>query len=310
MSKPTLTIHTATYNRAHTLPAVYQSLCNQTCYAFDWFVTDNGSTDGTEMLFRKWCAEEKRFKIHYHKIKERGIPRALNYGINHISGDYFFMLDSDDKLLPEAVEIILRAIAEIDDIPEICAAGFVRITERGTPIKGVWPKVNENGYVDCTNLERWKYDLDADMCEAYKVEVIKQFPFQVWKDEIYAPEQLCFDAMAMAGYKVRWHKDAVYVCEYLEDGQTQGNWNLFRQNKMGYAMLNNQRLLYVKSFKERFKSAGQHIALSIVAGYPSYILRSNKKLLTLIALPYGIALSFRRREQFKWDDPINRRNNK
>ena len=308
MNNIKLTIHTATYNRAHTITETFKSLQNQTCFDFDWFITDNGSTDNTEELFEKWCKEETRFKIHYHKIKERGIPRALNYGINHISGNYFFMLDSDDKLLPNAVEIILNGIASIHNNPDIVAAGFVRIKENGEPIKGVWPKVNTKGFVECTNLERYKYNLDADMCEAYKVEIIKNYPFSVWEDEIYAPEQLCFDAMALDGYKVRWFKDPVYVCEYLEGGQTQGSWNLLRKNKMGYAMLSNQRLLYTKSFKEKFKSAGQHIALSIVAGYPSYILKSNKKWLTLLALPYGFLLSFRRREQFKWDDPINRRN--
>ena len=308
MKTPKLTIHTHTYNRAHTLPAVYESLKNQTCFDFDWFITDNGSTDNTEELFKKWCKEENPFKITYRKIEERGIPRALNYGINHIEGDYFFMLDSDDKLLPNAVEVILRSIKTIDDNDEIVAAGFVRIKENGQPIKGVWPKVNEKGYVDCINLDRYKYDLDADMCEAYKVDIIKNYPFPVWQDEIYAPEQLCFDAMALDGYKVRWFRDPVYICEYLEDGQTQGNWNLLRKNKMGYAMLSNQRLLYVKNFKEKCKAAGQHIALSIGAGYPSYILKSNKKWLTLLALPYGLLLSIRRRNQFKWDDPVNRRN--
>lgn len=157
-------------------------------------------------------------------------------------------------------------------------------------------------------MERAKFDLDADMCEAYKVDIIKRYPFQVWENEIYAPEQLCFDAMALDGYKIRWYKDPAQVCEYIEDGQTKGNWNLFRNNKMGYAMLSNSRLLIVRTFKEKFKSAGQHIALSIVAGYPSYILKSKKKWITLLALPYGILLSFRRREQFKWDDPVNRRN--
>lgn len=306
--KPTLTIHTNTYNRAHTLPAAYESLCNQTCFDFDWFVTDNGSTDNTSELFEKWCVEETRFQIHYHRIEERGIPRAFNYGINHVSGDYFFMLDSDDKMLPDAVEKIHAAIEHVDDKPDFVGAGFVIVFEDGTPVKGVWPKVNEYGYVDCTNLERYKYDLDADMREVYKTEILKKYPFPVWHDEIYAPEQLCLDAMALDGYKLRWFNTPVYVCEYLEGGQTQGNWNLLRKNKMGYAMLSNQRLLYARTFKEKFKSAAQHIALSIVAGYPSYILKSNKKWLTLLALPYGILLSFRRREQFKWDDPINRRN--
>lgn len=303
-----LTIHTATYNRAHTLPDAYKSLQNQTCFDFEWFVTDNGSTDNTEELFQKWAKEEMRFPIHYHKISERGIPRALNYGVNHINGDYFFMLDSDDKLLPGAIEKILRGLEEIDSIPDICGVGFVRVTEKGLPIKGVWPKVGQEGYIDCTNLERYKYDLDADMCEAYKVDIIKQFPFQVWQDEIYAPEQLCFDRMALAGYKVRWYKDPVYVCEYLDDGQTQGNWNLLRNNKMGYALLSNLRLLTARTFKDKFQSAGQHIALSIVAGYPTYILQSNKKWLTALAMPYGLLLSIRRRNQFKWDDPVHRRN--
>lgn len=303
-----LTIHTHTYNRAHTLPAVYESLKAQTCFDFDWFITDNGSTDGTEKLFEKWCSEKNNFEIHYHKIEERGIPRALNYGINHIQGDYFFMLDSDDKLLPNAVEKIFEGINAVHDKPDFVGAGFVIVFEDGTPVKGVWPTVNENGYIDCTNLERYKYNLDADMREVYKTDIIKKYPFPVWHDEIYAPEQLCIDAMALDGYKLRWFNIPVYVCEYLDGGQTKGNWNLLRNNKMGYAMLSNQRLLYVKSFKELFKSAGQHIALSIVAGYPSYILKSNKKWLTLLALPYGILLSFRRREQFKWDDPISRRN--
>ncbi len=305
---PRLTIHTHTYNRAHTLPAAYESLINQTNYNFEWVITDNGSTDNTEELFEKWTKEETRFPIIYHKIPERGIPRALNYGINHINGDYFFMLDSDDKLLPNAVDVIYKAIEEIDDKPDFVGAGFVIVFEDGTPVKGVWPKVNEKGYVDCTNLERYKYNLDADMREVYKVDILKKYPFPVWEDEIYAPEQLCLDAMALDGYKLRWHNTPIYVCEYLEGGQTQGNWNLLRNNKMGFAMLCNQKLLYEKTLKKKLKAAGQHIALSIVAGYPGYILKSNKKWLTLLALPYGILLSFRRRAQFKWDDPINRRN--
>lgn len=294
-----LTIHTATYNRAHTLPKVYESLCKQTCYDFDWFVTDNGSTDNTPELFEKWCVEEKKFKIHYHQIQERGIPRALNYGINHISGDYVFILDSDDMLTPDGVEKIRMAISEINDKDDYVGVGFVRVNQFGLPLKGVWPKVNEYGYVDCTNLERNLYDLDADMCEAYKVSIIKKYPFPVWKDEIFAPEALCMNAMALDGYKLRWYKDAIHISEYCDDGLTKGAWNLLKSNKMGYAMLSNQKLLYEKNFKKLFKEAGQHIALSVVAGYPGYILKSNKPWVTLLALPYGAFLSVRRYMQFK-----------
>lgn len=309
MRKPSLTIHTATYNRAHTLPRVYQSLQNQTSFDFDWFVTDNGSTDGTEELFNEWQKEKNPFQITYVRIKERGIPRALNYGVNHVRGDYFFMLDSDDTLLPNGVEMIHKNIQQIDDREDYVGIGFVKVKENGQPIKGVWPIVNAEGFVDCTNLERKKYNLDADMCEAYKVRILKKYPFQVWPGEIYAPEQLCFDKMALDGLKIRWFSIPIYMCEYLPDGQTQGNWNLLRNNKMGYAMLSNLGMLSKDTMKGRFRESAQHIALSLVAGYPSYILKSYSPWLTFLALPYGIALSFRRREQFRWDDPVNRRNN-
>lgn len=308
MNNIKLTIHTATYNRAHILTKAYKSLRAQTCFDFEWLITDDGSTDGTKELVETWLKENNNFSIRYEQLEHGGLIRALNHAVNIAEGEYYFRLDSDDALLNNAVETMVSKFNDIKDKSDYVGVGFVIVSPQGEPLKGVWPKVNEEGFVDCTNLERNKYDLDADMREAYKTDIIKKYPFPVWKDEMFAPEQLQMDAMAIDGYKLRWYNEAVYIGEYQNDGLTKGNWNLLRKNKMGYAMLSNQRLLYVKNFKEKFKSAGQHIALSIVAGYPAYILKSNKKWLTLLALPYGILLSFRRREQFKWDDPVNRRN--
>lgn len=303
-----LTIHTATYNRGHLLEKAYRSLQKQSCFNFEWLITDDGSTDNTKELVNRWIEEEKRFPIRYIRLEHGGLIRAVNRAIELAEGDYYFRLDSDDSLLPQAVEAIMDKIPDIEKKNDYVGIGFVCVTEKGMPIKGVWPKVNEAGYVDCTNLERKYYDLDADMREAYKIEIMRQYRFPVWDGEMFAPEQLQMDAMALDGYKLRWYSIGIYACEYLQGGLTKGNWNLFRNNKMGYAMLSNQRMLYAEQFREKFKAAGQHIALSIVAGYPSYILKSNKKWLTALALPYGIALSFRRRGQFKWDDPVNRRN--
>jgi len=308
MSNIKLTIHTATYNRAHTLPQAYKSLQNQTSFDFEWLITDDGSTDGTKELVESWQKEKNQFTIRYEQLEHGGLIRAVNHAVSVAQGEYYFRLDSDDALLQNAVDTIVSKFIEIENKPDYVGVGFVIVSPQGIPLKGVWPTVNEKGYIDCTNLERKKYNLDADMREAYKLDIIKKYPFPVWHDEMFAPEQLQMDAMALDGYKLRWYSGAVYIGEYQEDGLTKGNWNLLRNNKMGYAMLSNQRLLYESSFKSKFMAAAQHIALSIVAGYPSYILKSNQKWLTLLALPYGVLLSFRRREQFKWDDPINRRN--
>lgn len=308
MNRPTLTIHTATYNRAYILEKAYHSLQEQTCFDFEWLITDDGSTDATDELVEKWLIENNSFNIRYQRLQHGGLIRAVNYAISEAKGRYYFRLDSDDYLKSNAINSIIEKIQEIDAKDNYVGVGFVKVKENGSPIKGTWPKVNECGFIDCSNLDRKKYDLDADMCEAYKIEIMRKYEFPVWEGEMFAPEQLQIDRLALDGYILRWYNLGIYVCEYQEGGLTKGSWDLLRKNKMGYAMLSNQRLLYTNSLKECFQAASQHIALSIVAGYPEYILKSNKRWLTMLALPYGVALSFRRREQFKWDDPINRRN--
>ncbi len=63
-------ICTSTYNRAHFLERVYQSLCNQTLRDFEWLVVDDGSTDGTAELVQPWL-QESEFPIRYLR-KENG----------------------------------------------------------------------------------------------------------------------------------------------------------------------------------------------------------------------------------------------
>ena len=43
-----VTVFTPTYNRAYILEKLYESLINQTSFAFEWMIVDDGSTDNTE----------------------------------------------------------------------------------------------------------------------------------------------------------------------------------------------------------------------------------------------------------------------
>jgi glycosyltransferase involved in cell wall biosynthesis len=296
--KHMLSICTTTYNRGYIIERAYRSLQSQTCFDFEWVVIDDGSTDNTDELFSSWCNEEKNFQVIYKKMERGGRIRALNYGVNVVNGDYLFLLDSDDYLLPDAIEKLHKWIEEIHDKEDVAGVGVARCYPNGEYIKGVPPKIEDSiGYLDALNIDRKFYDLDADMSEAYKVGVLKKFPFKVWSSEMFAPEQLCFNEMAMNGYKIRWHKERLYVCDYLSDGLTKGNRDLLKKNPMGYAMMYNQMLKYEKGFKTLFKCAYQHIALSIIGKQLGYLLKSNKLWLTMLAFPVGIALSIRRKIQ-------------
>lgn len=293
-----ITIHTATYNRAYILPIAYESLKRQTCKDFEWIITDDGSTDGTSDLVQQWLHEEPRFPIIYNKLSHVGIPRALNSGINLSNTEWFMMLDSDDHLEPNAVEKVVSWLEEIADNDMFAGIGFARCYPNGNYMKPQVPIIDPHlGYVDATHLERSKYNLDMDMCEVHRVSLLKKYPFQFWPTEQYAPEQLNFYEIALNGFKLRWHADKLYICDYLPDGQTKDD-RLVKKNPMGFAMMYNQNLLFQTSFRSKLKNAMRMTALCFYAGEMAYLKRSNSKAATIASLPAGILLGFRRKYQF------------
>lgn len=297
--RPLFTIFTATYNRAYSLPQLYRSLCSQSSKNFEWLIIDDGSTDETESLTESWITAESGFIIRYYKKDHGGKPRAINYGIRFAKGEYFFMVDSDDFLLPEAIEKFTAWVSEIQEEDKMIGVGAARGYPDGRYLKGRPPMVNRFGYVDATNLERENYDLDADMCEAYRTEIFRQFPMPEWPGEQFAPEQIALNEIALAGYRLRWHRDIVYICDYLPDGLTRGSWNLEKENPMGYAMMYNHMLRYSYPIPRKFHAACQHIALSLYGKRPGYIFKTNAWSYTILAVPFGIVLSFRRKRQFR-----------
>lgn len=292
-----LTIHTATYNRAYILGNAYKSLCSQTCKDFEWIITDDGSSDNTEELVKEWV-NEADFPIIYNKMNHVGIPRALNSGISKASTPWFMMLDSDDYLKPEAVEKVLQWLDEVKDNPHFAGVGFARCFPDGRFMKNQTPIMGENGYTDCTHIERKKFNLNMDMCEVHRTELMKKYPFQYWPTEKYAPEQLNFYEIALAGYLIRWRADKLYICEYLPDGQTKDD-KLVKRNPMGFAMMYNQLMRIDKDFSSKCRDAFRMTALALYAGHPEYLLKSNNKGITLLTLPIGIGLSIRRKRQYK-----------
>lgn len=180
---PYFTVFTPTFNRAYILPQLYHSLCEQSCKDFEWLIVDDGSSDQTGELIARWKERENGFVIRCYQIPNGGKPRAINFGITKASGKFFFMVDSDDHLTVDAIEKMRVWCKEIETAPEVIGVGAARGYPDGRYLKGTPPRTNQHGYVDATNLERSKYDLDADMCEAYKTSMFRQFPMAEWPGE-------------------------------------------------------------------------------------------------------------------------------
>ena len=123
---PTVSIITPTYNRAHLLPRVWQSLSKQTEQAFQWIVVDDGSTDDT----RKVVHGFDDARITYVWQENQGVNGARNRGEKEIDANFVIFLDSDDELLKETT--LEEMLAEIcASRPEIAWVAFTVIDGEG-----------------------------------------------------------------------------------------------------------------------------------------------------------------------------------
>ena len=153
-----ITIFTPTYNRCNLIDNLYQTLLAQTKKNFEWLVVDDGSTDNTEKYFSELLSKQQPFPIRYLKQENGGKHRAINLGVKKANGELFFIVDSDDTLLPNAIEKINQWAESLDNSRKWCGiAGLRGFTEN--KIIGQHPSVD---FVDAKNTERRKYNLLGD----------------------------------------------------------------------------------------------------------------------------------------------------
>lgn len=75
MKHKRITIFTPTYNRGYILDKCYKSLIRQTNKDFVWLIIDDGSTDNTKELVKKWQSENS-IEIEYIHQKKSGNGRS------------------------------------------------------------------------------------------------------------------------------------------------------------------------------------------------------------------------------------------
>lgn len=102
-----------TFQRVHILDRAYQSVKKQTFEGWELLIVDDGSTDGTENLVKKW--QETDSRVHFYKRpKERakGASTCRNIGIENAKGFLIAFLDSDDEWLERRLEKSVHFIRE------------------------------------------------------------------------------------------------------------------------------------------------------------------------------------------------------
>ncbi len=223
-----ITVFTPTYNRAYTLEALYRSLQRQTFHDFEWLIVDDGSTDGTEERVNKWQAEENPFPIRYVWQENGGKCRAINHGLDLAAGELFFTVDSDDYLLPDALEQANRWEAALPKNEKFCAVSGNLGTAPGKTPNAPLPEP----YYDGTALDRYGV-VKGERALLFYTEVHRQYPYPVCEGERFMTEAVAWNRMAADGWKIRFFNEILTIYEYREDGLTQAGDDLFWNNLQG-----------------------------------------------------------------------------
>ena len=214
------TVFTPTYNRAHTLHRVYESLCIQTLRTFEWLIVDDGSTDGTEKLVKEWMSEG-RLDIRYIKQANQGKHIAFNTGVANARGELLLAADDDDRFKPKALERFLchwRAIPE-EEQNAFAGATCLCETERGELVGTRFPR----DVVDSDSAEiHFRYKVKGEKWGFQRTAVLKEFPFPIGdkkKGYTTTPENVVWLRIA-SRYKTRYFNECLRIYHIHDEGET------------------------------------------------------------------------------------------
>ena len=130
MFNPLVSIIIPTYNRADLIGNTLDSILVQTYTNWECIVVDDGSTDTTENVVNYYVEKDARFQYYKRPSEYKsGGNGSRNYGFDVSKGEYVNWFDSDDLMLPDALQRKLDAFEENVDF---VVANSLNFDEEGT----------------------------------------------------------------------------------------------------------------------------------------------------------------------------------
>ncbi len=105
-NKPLISVIVPVYNVRDYLPRCLESVIGQSYRDLEILVVDDGSTDDSLAICRRYEEREPRMKVFHQE--NGGLGSARDYGLEYASGDYIYFIDSDDYLEPDGLQYLLE----------------------------------------------------------------------------------------------------------------------------------------------------------------------------------------------------------
>lgn len=180
-NKKLISVMVPVYNVGPYIENCLESLIHQTYENLEIILVDDGSTDNSLEICKKYEAMDNRIKV-IHK-ENGGLSTARNAGLDAATGDYYSFVDSDDYISTRFYEIMLNVALEH-------SADIVECDYNKIPFEDVTPEnrdsfldVKENRQVSIINNEQALLELFSDDLHLYIKTVVSWS--KLYKKETY-----------------------------------------------------------------------------------------------------------------------------
>ena len=123
---PKISVLMPVYNGEKYIRETIQSVLDQTCADFEFFIIDDGSTDTTKEIISGFSDE----RIILFESAHGGIVQALNIGLEKSQGQYIVRIDADDVCVPHRFATLLAYMEEHSNVL-VCGSWATKINEDG-----------------------------------------------------------------------------------------------------------------------------------------------------------------------------------
>ena len=222
-------ILTATYNRAHTLPRLYESLVRNKDNDLEWLIMDDGSTDKTKKLIDKFV-KDKKIKIKYFFQENQGKMTAINNLIEHSTGKYIIEIDSDDYFTNDAFKRINSHIEDLEQNDNLGALVFHMYAPDSNPFG---KSISPDGFITSIFDLIMKRGATGEANLVFKGDIRKKYSYKMEQKENFSPETRMYFQIDKK-YSVLYYDEAIVVGEYQSDGYTKNISKLQKNNPQTY----------------------------------------------------------------------------
>lgn len=282
-----ITVFTPTFNRAYCLGQLYESLVRQTNSDFIWMIIDDGSSDNTNELVQSWINEQK-IAIQYIYQENQGMHGAHNTAYKNITTWLNVCIDSDDFMPNDAIE---RILSHKEELKNNQLAGLIGLdaNKNGTILGTQIPAEIKTARL---NDLYYKHQVSGDKKVVIKTEVVKNFPlYPIYKGEKLVPLGTLY---LLIDQQFQWlcTNDVLCIVEYLPDGSSNTILKQYKVSPRGFGYSRIVKMKYAPTFSEKIKSAIHLVSSAIFAKDAKLLFQSPNLILTLVAIPFGVALNF------------------